>query len=1271
MYVLTHPPTPTGKSPTVQYNKWIHLALSIEESPAVGGSVLGGGLVKGYVNGEAVGSVIMEVPRQSKGQGSRDPHGFMQCTYNMATPGNGGIRTKLAGTTVTSSQSQHGRAHLKHPAINNTVLQIMGTSGGGIIGTPGMVQDLMVISNKVLPDASIRDLAKLRPPVPLPTLERLLVTYGILGRVGDVCVLDLGGGQAAASTPTLVFANEMEQMQHNRQKEQDSHKLLQYLAQPRKGAGHDYFSYYFWRAKSWGICAPNVCGPMSLNPHFLLSLKSGTPYKMRDPCYHTADGTGECLYTLPDGTTMIITPAQYAAVSGLRVNEVQFAQEGGLGYHTSAQHSRIEPRQYGMQRAAYNFHTALPDDSTGANANLGVASEVKHTILGAGSYVAATVTWLVEQARFYFAFYVQQMHAIIDDVHSVLGYPQEAKRERTQAELDELKAAGEESQRISDDEDDGQDEIDAIEAELAAQRNPRKTHEHIVMDLYDSAMLWLHGNAHVRQEKKPGSPLFSLHAMDDQWDDDLVKESYPFRAVLARSQEREKDTCTAGTGKETCAGASVIEFNEDTASAGPTARIPHPKPSQLVPPSLLRQRRNTYEKAFSALALAAWIAHDNQAKHPAGPHTHWSYRYAPPMAQPLHMALAHKLWWDPAEATTVQLPSDLGAYLKDSLKLGLEVMDLVHGGNSSAEAAEQRHHIKSKAWPRFYPVVIKNSPYPRVNYPEGGWESLIPGNRDEDMNPASGAAADAGSYPSGQDPEDAGEDTAAAAGEHFNKVYDEAHEELEREKEIETLEANLPPPPKKPRQFGATNMEEAQGQMIAQQKYEEAVHARQASVDFISAVKKEHASEKEASDARRKQHAAAAAQPATPEGAATDFAQQAADIAERRKLGKNWFDVFASLEGRAYSTATYAGSAAEASGVLGARISSAALIPELAPLQGAGLHPGALPALSTRTKANADKKGKGSLESYLETRDGQSIPVDASVSGPMSSVFSANTAFYKNMYKLMNEEDTFQTPLAQTRVNDALSQVGQCRAAAAHLFPVASYVTSHYGQVGTGVAAMEDIRIASSDLDQQAGTDTDTHHFYVSEAQDGDENAMLYLARRYFWGQGGVRADPERARHWYVLRISCDEESTSEPIYTFLQEGIEKSEPSTHCPSTHISHTPPLPLHSPTGLSKLQKEITQKGSTMSEFCIPPAKSAIMPTRPRQWIISIAVHIPCELTKRHFRWHCTRWVGIIRTKAERIGRRPRITTREPLEQVCDDMLAVLRSICLSIFFRSIA
>ena len=91
----------------------------------------------------------------------------------------------------------------------------------------------------------------------------------------------------------------------------------------------------------------------------------------------------------------------------------------------------------------------------------------------------------------------------------------------------------------------------------------------------------------------------------------------------------------------------------------------------------------------------------------------------------------------------------------------------------------------------------------------------------------------------------------------------------------------------------------------------------------------------------------------------------------------------------------------------------------------------------------------------------------------------------------------------------------ECLTALAHLFTVSQSVTANYGIVDNGITAMEDVRIMTADLKQHAGIDNDDHQFNELEANQGNPDAQLYLARRFFWGQGGVRPDPDLARHWF------------------------------------------------------------------------------------------------------------------------------------------------------------
>ena len=907
---------PFGKEEfTVKYNRWTHLAMSIEEDAAVGTS--GAGILRGYINGHAVGSVEMEAPKQSKGQGVRGTHGRMQCPYNVATQSNAGVLLQVPGAPVTSVTPT------RHKALNNTVIQVMGTGAGGVIGTAGMVQDLVVVANKALAPEQIRALAQLNPPVVLPTLDRLLRLYNINGYIGQVCVLDLGGGQDE-------FARE---------------KAPERTESPHRGAEHVHYSFYFYRAIEWGMCPPTVCGLQNLDPAFLRSLELYQP-----------------------STVAVPTPTEWEL--------------------TAVDGSRIEPRPDSLLRRSANYkptksiaHNTLVNDSN-------ILADSVHLGFSTYQHVAATVTGLRGRLTQLFA----EMLAFSE---RTIGESQH------QLPQDQAQTSSQEEQQFLLD----KDSVPALE-DLEA--NPRLVQEQMVSDLYDSAMLWLHGNALVRQEKLSNSPLYELHELDPLQEDSAWEE--------------------------------VVQPMFNTATAGSTEhRVPQASPSVFLEEDFsLRNRQYIHEKVFSSLALATWLAHDNQALHPATLTSGWNFRAAPPMSQPLHMALAHKLYWDPAEHTTVLLPVDLGAYLRQSLALGVEIMDLVLGVSSTQSPTGATAASAATRDAQNIDSTDKGSAWASPPSP-GGWSGLIP------QVPAS--------VPYAEVPADQNASLASVA-----------------------VVAERRKAPEPPQHKGATSAEEAMEQIQAKRAYEAALRDWQENEQIWL-------QEEQLQQLRQMQELD------------TSLPEQP----KQHLVQSNWLEQFVKLEGRAY-VAEMDNSPLERQEQAPTRLT---LVPELAPLQAAGLVPELLQHVQLATLREAYVAAGAQVETqysgaFALRERALHILREALPSTASSTMDSSSTSPTRPKYSL-----------------PAQKHHGQCRLAAAHLFPVATYVTSHYGLVGTGVGAIDDVRIASADLNEQAGTETDTHAYYLAEAQDGNDNAMLYLARRYFWGQGGVRADPEQARYWF------------------------------------------------------------------------------------------------------------------------------------------------------------
>jgi TPR repeat protein len=87
-------------------------------------------------------------------------------------------------------------------------------------------------------------------------------------------------------------------------------------------------------------------------------------------------------------------------------------------------------------------------------------------------------------------------------------------------------------------------------------------------------------------------------------------------------------------------------------------------------------------------------------------------------------------------------------------------------------------------------------------------------------------------------------------------------------------------------------------------------------------------------------------------------------------------------------------------------------------------------------------------------------------------------------------------------------------------FPIAQYVAAHWGDVASGVRLNEIVHIEEAKemglgrLQESIG-EGDLHAREEAEAALGNSDAMLWLARRYFWGYGGVEPNIEMARYWF------------------------------------------------------------------------------------------------------------------------------------------------------------
>ncbi|KAJ1418481.1 hypothetical protein B484DRAFT_481628, partial [Ochromonadaceae sp. CCMP2298] len=93
-----------------------------------------------------------------------------------------------------------------------------------------------------------------------------------------------------------------------------------------------------------------------------------------------------------------------------------------------------------------------------------------------------------------------------------------------------------------------------------------------------------------------------------------------------------------------------------------------------------------------------------------------------------------------------------------------------------------------------------------------------------------------------------------------------------------------------------------------------------------------------------------------------------------------------------------------------------------------------------------------------------------------------------------------------------------CAVAASHYFPIAQYVISQYDMEGKGVGVLEQVRLIAGESVPGYGYagEADTQHQHTeAEARDGNADAQTWLARKYYWGFGGLSPNPRLARRWF------------------------------------------------------------------------------------------------------------------------------------------------------------
>jgi len=70
------------------------------------------------------------------------------------------------------------------------------------------------------------------------------------------------------------------------------------------------------------------------------------------------------------------------------------------------------------------------------------------------------------------------------------------------------------------------------------------------------------------------------------------------------------------------------------------------------------------------------------------------------------------------------------------------------------------------------------------------------------------------------------------------------------------------------------------------------------------------------------------------------------------------------------------------------------------------------------------------------------------------------------------------------------------------------------------------------------GEEGDLHQREEAEANGGDPIAMLWLARRFYWGYGNVQPDIDMARHWFERAAEANNAEGLYNMGVFYNDGI-------------------------------------------------------------------------------------------------------------------------------------
>eukprot|EP01038_Epipyxis_sp_PR26KG_P017360 gene17360-23977_t len=147
-----------------------------------------------------------------------------------------------------------------------------------------------------------------------------------------------------------------------------------------------------------------------------------------------------------------------------------------------------------------------------------------------------------------------------------------------------------------------------------------------------------------------------------------------------------------------------------------------------------------------------------------------------------------------------------------------------------------------------------------------------------------------------------------------------------------------------------------------------------------------------------------------------------------------------------------------------------------------------------------------------------------------------------NSDKLVDYKDNSYTGISN--ISHKSWEYESCPIAASYYFPVTQYVASHFGMAETGVGQVEDISLYISGKSNfgynfigHKGELDPLHIETEADAALGDANAQVWLAKKYYWGFGGVPRDETLAKYWFQQAANQNNPEGLYNIGAFYAEG--------------------------------------------------------------------------------------------------------------------------------------